>query len=131
MKTRFIAVAMLLTVLWGVSAPLALSASTPTAGQTSGLRTHSCCPHGHSLIALPIFVSPAPATKPCGGQSPCCAKQGPAKPALLALNQDKRPALEISPVWTNDTASNNPTAMVKRPSGLSLSLFLHSTVLRI
>jgi hypothetical protein len=130
MKTRFIAAAMVLIALWGVSAPLALSASTHIAGQTSRLRTHSCCPHGRSVIALPFFVSPAPATMPCGGQSPCCAKQAPAKPALLALNQDERPALEISPVWTNDTASNHPTAVVKRSCGLSLSLLLHSTVLR-
>src|SRR5579862_3892228 len=107
MKTRFIAAVLVLASLWSVSAPLALSASTHAAGQAAGLKKHSCCPHGQSAFALPLFVSPAPATMPCGGQSPCCAKQAPAKPALLALNQNERPALEIAPLWTDDGPSTD------------------------
>lgn len=131
MKTRFIAVALVLVSLWGVGAHLVLYASTQSARQTSGLKTHSCCPRQHFAFALPIFVSPAPANMPCGGQSPCCAKQAPAKPALLAVNQHERPALEIAPVGRNDQAPNHRTDTAPNSSSLPPSLFLHSTVLRI
>lgn len=131
MKTRFIAAALVLVSLWGVCAPLALSAETQAARQASRFRKHSCCPSGYSAIALPIFVSPAPAKMPCGGQSPCCAKQAPAKPALLALNHDERPALEIKPLWTSDGPPNNRIGTALISAVLSSSLFLRSTVLRI
>ena len=130
MKTRLIAAAMVLVSLWGVGAPLALAASIPTPKQRAMLKTHTCCPREHAALAVPFFVSPTPASMPCGGQSPCCAKQSPAKPALLALNPEYRPGLESTPVWTNEMASNSGTAAVTSADGLS-SLFLHSTALRI
>lgn len=132
MKTRFIAAAMVLVLLWGVCAPLALAASIRTARQIAAMKTHVCCPLEHSAFALPFFVSPPPSSMPCGGQSPCCAKQPPAKPAFPALNQQYRPRLEGTPVWTNETASNDRTgAALTSGDGLSPSFFHHSTVLRI
>ena len=132
MKTRLIAAAMVLISLWSVSAPLALAASIHTARQTTALKTHVCCPREDFAFALPIFVSPPPSSMPCGGQSPCCANQAPAKPALLALNQQYRPGLESTPFWTDETSSNDRTGAVVTPCNvLSSSLFLRSTVLRI
>jgi hypothetical protein len=128
MRTGFIAAALVLISLWGLSAPLVLAA---TARQTGASRTHACCPSGNFAFAPPIFVSPAPATMPCGGQSPCCAKQAPAKPALLALNQENRPGLESAPIRTSDGARNDRASIAMTSAGLSPSLFLHSAVLRI
>lgn len=129
MKTTFIAAVMVLISLWSVSAPLALAASLNAARQTAALRTHACCPNGHSALALPVFVSPPPSSMPCGGQSPCCARQAPAKPALLALNHEYRPGLTSAPAWTNDQPNSRTSAAVTS-GGLSPCLFLHSTVLR-
>lgn len=131
MRSRFIAATMVLISLWSVSAPLALAKSIPSSRQTAALRTHACCPREHSALALPIFVSPPPSSMPCGGQSPCCAKQAPAKPALLAFNQQYRLGLESTPAWTNETKSSDGAgAIMTSVANLSPSLYLHSTVLR-
>ena len=109
-----------------------LGAASLSTARTAALKTHACCPNGNSVLALPIFVSPAPTSIPCGGHSPCCAKQAPAKPALPAFSQLYRPGLEGTPVWTNETSSHDRTgAAVTSSDGLSPSLFLHTTVLRI
>lgn len=118
MRIRFTAAALVLVSLWSVGAPLTLSASTQIARQASALKKHSCCPHGQSAFALPLFVSPTPATMPCGGQSPCCAKQAPAKPALLALNQNERPASEIAPLWMNGGPSSGRASTGRLPPAL-------------
>lgn len=126
MRTRFIAATLVLISLWGLSGPLVLAAA---ARQTAASRTHACCPGGHSAFGLPIYASPA--AMPCGGQRPCCAKQSPAKPALLALNQENRPGLESAPIQTSDGARNDRSSAAVTSAGLSPSLFLRSTVLRI
>jgi len=131
MKTRFIAAALVLISLWGLGEPLALAASAATARQTATSRTHACCPGEHSSFGLPIFLSSSLAAMPCGGQHPCCAKQVPAKPALLAVSQDHRPGLESAPVSANDGARNDRTSSTMTSAALSPSLFLRSTVLRI
>lgn len=131
MKTRFIAATMMLVSLWGIGAPLALSASIQVSSQTAGSKTHSCCPHGHAALALPIFVSSAPARMPCGGQSPCCAKQAPAKPALVALNHQYRPGLAGTAFAANGAPSDIRTGTATTSTGLAPPLFPHSTVLRI
>ena len=128
MKTRFIAAALMLISLWGLSAPLVLAATTK---QTAASRMHACCPGGHTAFSLPMFVSPGPATMPCGDQHPCCAKQAPAKPALLALNQENRAALEYARLSASDGAPNNRTGAAITSASLSPCLFLRSTVLRI
>jgi hypothetical protein len=123
---------MVLISLWSVSAPLALAESIPSPGQTAALRTHACCPREHSALVVPLFVSSPPSSAPCGGQSPCCAKQAPRKPALLALNQQYRPGLESTPAWTNETKSSDGAGVIMTSAdNLSPSLFLHSAVLRI
>lgn len=78
-----------------------------------------------------MFVTFAPAKMPCGGQSPCCAKQAPAKPAIPALNQNEQTAMESVPGWKHDTAINDHTGISPISADFSPSLFLHSTVLRI
>jgi len=127
MRTRFIAAALLLISLWGLTAPLVLAAG---ARQTAASRTHACCPSGHFALGLPFFLSQTPAM-PCGGQHPCCAKQAPAKPALLALNQENQPGPESTPVSTIDGAPNDRTVIAQSAASISPSLFLRSTVLRI
>jgi len=129
MKTRFIAAAALVLVsLWGVSAPLVFAA---TATQTATSRTHTCCWDGHIAFGLPISAASSSAAAPCGGQHPCGAKQAPAKAALLALNQENRPGLESGPLSTSDGVSHDRTSTAMTSAGLSPSLFLRSTVLRI
>lgn len=128
MRTRFIAAALMLISLWGLSAPVVLAATT---GQTAASRTHACCPGGHTAFSLSMFVTPGPPTMPCGEQHPCCAKQAPAKPALTAMNQENRPALESTRLSASDGAPNDRTDAAVTSAGLSPALFLHSTVLRI
>jgi hypothetical protein len=128
MKTRFIAAALVLVSLWGVSAPLVLAA---TARQTATSRTHTCCWGGHIAFGLPISAVSSSTAAPCGGQHPCCAKQAPAKAALAALNQENRPGLESAPVQTIDGAPNARIGIAVTPAGLSHSSLLRSTVLRI
>lgn len=128
MKTRFIAAALVLISLWSLGAPLVLAAS---AKRTTASGKHACCPGVHSAFALHIFLSSSPATMPCGGQHPCCAKQAPAKPALLALNQENRPGRENVPIWISDGARNDRTSTAMTSASLLPSLFLRSTVRRI
>ena len=131
MKTRFIAVVVLASLLL-VSAPIGLALPAGSASsQRATSSEHSCCPGIHSSLNL-SFVRIAPASVPCE-QLPCCVKRAPGNPsALPGVTRVLRPDLNgnalarTEPATPNDSFAGAVFEMAFAPP-----FFVRSTVLRI
>jgi len=93
MRNRLIAV-IVLASLGGYAVPLPLltagqaAAMPATASHSSDKTEHSCCPDLHPRMISIVLLTMDPATMPCGGQHPCCAKRAPQNlPSLPAANR--------------------------------------------